>query len=445
MKLKPNPRKLKPITMLPKIKDLQKEGGSFKLNTKSRTNLSHSLPQKKKQKADENGLDEKNSREVDFSNSGVQKRLCMALLASGNLRSYADFHALFVSTEGANLLGEERSSIGEKEMGEVKEGLENIEEALFAGQNLKALKRYLALAEHYISQERRRLAKFFFDKIINQANGFSLEDGKNEKQYTEIYVKAKLGYIKCLDFETEGEEAISMLQETYDNKAHMAKYKDIITSQLIELHTKMAGLEEKKGNFELALKNYQKSVNACRMEGNFDEQSQIALRIARLHASNKSFEKAITILKEDLKFVQRLKKIKKTHHEIECYRQIALCHEELHDFDEAEHNYKIYYEMLKNETDSRFNEYKSEVNDKLANLNWLKGDQKNSIKYYNEYFEETLKGKPKKREEINDARLCLGISRGMDEFDDFIQYLNISRNKIDDVIEFKKKGKISEY
>lgn len=434
--------------MLPKIKELKKNNGSLKMGIKSRLNLNSSVGNKSKINTGEDQVnDDGNTRDVnvDFSNQDINKRICMKLLENGNLLAYTDFYSLFVSEEGKEILGSDRSSCNEDDLNNLKKTLELIENDMFNGQSLKALKQYLVLAENYIEKQKQYLAKFFYNKIINQANDYSLEDVKNEKYYTEIYIKAKLGYIKCLDFETEGEIAIKMLQETYNNKLHMNKYKNIITSQLIELHTKMAKLEEQKGNFDLALQNYEKSIQACKMEDNFDEQSKIALRISQLYSNNKMFKKSIEVLKENLKYVQRLKTIKGAHHEIECYRQIALCHERLKDFDEAEHNYKIYYEMLKNETDSRFNEYKSEVNDKLANLNWLKKNQKDSIKYYNEYFEETLKSRPKKRECINNARLCLGISKGMDEFDDFIQYLNISRNKIDDVIAFKKKGKISDY
>jgi len=61
----------------------------------------------------------------------------------------------------------------------------------------------------------------------------------------------------------------------------------------------------------------------------------------------------------------------------------------------------------------------------------------------NEYFEYSLKIKPTNREEINISRISLGIVSGLDSYNEFIEYLHISKNKSDDLINFKKTGAIA--
>lgn len=58
----------------------------------------------------------------------------------------------------------------------------------------------------------------------------------------------------------------------------------------------------------------------------------------------------------------------------------------------------------------------------------------------NEYFELNLKVVPKNRREINHARVSLGIVKGLENYLEFIDFLHMSKNRVEDVINFKKNG-----
>ena len=50
---------------------------------------------------------------------------------------------------------------------------------------------------------------------------------------------------------------------------------------------------------------------------------------------------------------------------------------------------------------------------------------------------------PKDRETINQARISLALVNGFSEYPDYIDYLYMSKNPVEDLIKFKKTGKFS--
>lgn len=50
---------------------------------------------------------------------------------------------------------------------------------------------------------------------------------------------------------------------------------------------------------------------------------------------------------------------------------------------------------------------------------------------------------PKDREMINHARISLSLVNGFSEYLDFVDYLHMSKNPVNDLIKFKKTGKFS--
>lgn len=401
---KPNPRKLKPIQLLPKLKDLQKEDSIKKVDIQN--------------------IDE---QKVDFSSQTAQKGFLRKLLSEGNVGAYADFYNLTSKIK----------QLSEKDMEFIQSNLERVEDELFAGKRLKALKNLHDLANNYLDKDNKEIARYFYNKVLNVAKKWGFEEG-NQQNFDEAYVKAQLGFIKCLDFNTESDLALTILREASYNE----KYKESVTLQLIELHGKMADIDEVRSNYEQALDHYSKSLEACKTTNNFDEESSITLKVARLLSIIEEVPKAIILLKESLHNAHKLKKNKPIHHEIECYKQLAACYELLNDWDDAEVSYKSLNELLKHVHDDKFIVYKSTANSKLGLLHWKKNNNKEAIKYYEEFLGETLKARPRSWKLINDARLTLGTAKGLDTFEDFAQYINISKNRIDDVIMFKKTGRI---
>ena len=398
------PRKLKPINLLPKLKDLQKEESVKKVVVQN--------------------IDE---QKVDFSSQTAQKGLLKKLLTEGNVGAFAD---LFSITSRVSYLSE-------SDMETIQLNLEKANEELFLNKRLKALRGILDLADNYVDKDSKEIARYFYEKVLSVAKKWGIEDG-NPQVFAEVYVTAQLGFIKCLDFNTESDIALSILREASRNE----KYKDSVTAQLVDLHGKMAEVEESKGNYKLSLDHYYKSLEACKDSHNYDDECPVALKIAKLLSATNEVLEAIKLLKDSLQNAHRLKKSKPIYHEIECHKQLAICYEQLHDWEEAEQSYKSLSELLKTVHEERYTVYKSTANSKLGLLNWKKENHKEAIKHYEEYFNETLKAKPRCWELTNDARLTLGVAKGLDTFEDFAQYVNMSKNKVDDVILFKKTGRI---
>ena len=96
--------------------------------------------------------------------------------------------------------------------------------------------------------------------------------------------------------------------------------------------------------------------------------------------------------------------------------------------------------MLKESEEPSLMKYKSISSNKLGQIFWQKNKPQESIKYMNEYFELNLKMIPKNRNEINQARISLGIVKGLENYLEFIDFLHMSKNRVEDVIDFKKNG-----
>ena len=304
------PRKLKPINLLPKLKDLQKDESVKKIVVQN--------------------IDE---QKVDFSSQTAQKGHFINLLTTGNVGAFADFFSLISKLQ----------NLSESDMSNIQNNLEKVDEELFQGKRLKALRLYYDMATNYLDRNNKDVARYFYNKILSVAKKWGLEDG-NTLAFNEVYVKAQLGFIKCLDFTKESDLALSILREA----SHNEKYKESVTSQLIELHGKMADLEEIKGNHELALDHYLKSLEACKESFSYDEESAITLKVAKLYAITNEVPKAIKLLKESLQNSHKLKKTKPIYNEIECQKQLAACYELLEDWEDAELSYKSLNELLKN-------------------------------------------------------------------------------------------------
>ena len=401
---KPLPRKLKPINLLPKLKDLQKEDSLKKVVVQNGEEL-----------------------KVDFSSQTAQKGLLKTLLAEGNVGAFADFFNLTSKI----------INFSESEMEAIKADLQRVEDELYSGKRLKALRTLYDIANSYLDKDNKDLARYFFDKILTVTKKWSLDEG-NTPLFDELFVKAQLGFIKCLDFKTESELALSILREASRNK----KYKESVISQLIELHGKMAEIEEYKGNHKMALDHYYKSLEACKETKNYDDESAVTLKIAKLLSVIEEVPKAVKLLKEGLQNAHRLRKSKPIYYEIECHRLLASCYELMNEWEDAELSYKALNELLKNVYEDKFTVYRSTANSKLGLLNWKKQNNKEAIKYFEDYFGDSLKVKPVSWKLANDARLTLGIAKGLNTFEDFAQYINMSKNKVDDVILFKKTGRI---
>ena len=74
-------------------------------------------------------------------------------------------------------------------------------------------------------------------------------------------------------------------------------------------------------------------------------------------------------------------------------------------------------------------------------INWVKEQKIDSLKFLRENFNICIKEKKEDLCVINNSRVNLGIAEGLEDFDDFIDFLTISKNPIFDIIKLKKTEK----
>lgn len=427
-------KRIKPITILPKLKELSQTKFLHKNHSLKKQNLKNWQLDKEKNEEMKNS---KKDTKVEFNNQNSHILICEELLKKGYLESYHDFYKIFLEKE-------EKINLLTKEIEFIKIKLINIEKSKIEKNYLDYLKISYELAEKYLDIK-KSISKFFFEKILNSTEKIQLliTDKKTSKSLQEWYLKAKLGFIKCLDFWKESELAIKLLEEAFQSSKYSNLYKEQISEQLIDLQKKLAEKEENKENYDKALNHYNKCLNACKKVNNFELETEIALKVFQVHINKGDFKIPIDISKKYLANSHKLPKEKVLNFEIQCYKILAECYYKLNDFEEAENYYKNYYELLKNTEDTKMLNFKSEGANKLGRLFWTKGNKKQSVRYLEEFFDFSLRIDPKNRDQINESRVSLGIVQGLDSYSDFMEYLNMSKNKINDIINFKKTGRFS--
>ena len=447
-------KKLEPLKTLPKFKNLQDENQLLTQtseNTKSKIQLSvianfnHDTKSQKDPekttKEEGEGETKQNSTghgSVEFVSQNQKHLICEDLLRLGYLESFHDFFSLVLENE--HKLGDKQIVI-EKTLNELKEQLMRIEDENSKGNYEQILTSYTQIAEKYLESKVENAARFFFEKVIVLLHSYLEETKISPEVYFQNFINSKLGLVKCYDFETEAFEALTILEEIYAKTSKIDDYRAEIAFQLISLYQKLGTTEEKNKSYENAANYYQKCLLIC-VENNMQkEECLLILKIGRLYKKMNKIEEAIQVIKSHRSKNIKLPKEFSVRFEISSFKLLAKCYEKLQDLEEAENNYKNFYELLKlNEENKESFDGKPSL--KLGDIYWRKENYKEGLKYYSDYFEEGLKSKVKNREIINHARVTLSVAKGFDEFENFLEYFQMSKNKIDDIIVFKKHRRI---
>lgn len=454
-KLKLQPKKLEPIQILPKFKKLQDENmfqtvnseqGKTKSNVPFQSAKAQDLTyQKDGEKtlredleADGKSTMNQNHASVEFVSQNKKHIICEELLKNGYIESFHDFFSILIAEEEKL---QEKHALIEKTLIDLKLQLMKSEEELSQGNYEAVLLIYGEIAEKYLEANVEVISRYFYSKIINLLNRFKTEKKIDQQLYFQKFISAKLGLVKCFNLDTESAIALMILEEIYNKTQDLEEYKSEIAAQLISLYQKLGNEEEKIKKFDKAIDYYWKCLLICVENSMQKEECLLILTIANIYKEKGDIQKAIQTVKEHNVKNIKLPKDFSVKFEISSFRLLAKCYEILEDFEEAENNYRNFYELLKGNDENR-DLYAGEPSLKLGNIYWRKDNCKEALKYYLDYFEEGLKSKTKNREVINCARVTLSVAKGFDEFEDFMEYFQMSKNRTDDIIAFKKNRRI---
>lgn len=453
-KSKLSSKKLEPIRILPKLRKLQ-EDATFKFgesdNLKARPHQpfqasvqpeTHPSKETEKTQKEEPESDLKtqtgNHASVEFISQNQKHIICEDLLRLGYLDSFHNFFALIVA--GEHLLRDKLVFV-EKTLPELKELLMRAEDENSQGNFLQSISVYSDIAEKYVEAKVSVVARFFYERIIQLLQDFQREAKLESEVFFQKFINAKLGLVKCYDLNTESAAALLILEEIYAKTNSNDDFKQQIALQLIQLYQKRGNEEERLGKYDSAVVFYQKCLSVCVESGLQKEECSLVLIVANLYKKMGDATRAIETIKIHHSKNVKLPRDFAVKFEISSLELLAKCFEKIHDLEEAENNYKNFYELLRL-NDEYKDAYAGKPSLKLGDIYWRKENYKEGLKYYLDYFEEGLKSKNKNREIINKARVTLSVAKGFDEFESFMEYFQMSKNKVDDIIIFKKHRRI---
>lgn len=451
-RLKISSKRLEPIQNLPKLKRLMEEQTFATHELRGESQMTGDLANSKATEFANQTNDKTNKDDADFeqrAGARAQKsvefvsqnqRLLISeeLLRQGYIESFHNFFSLVI--EGEAKLGGKLMQV-EKGLFELRDQLVRAEEEMAQGNWLKVISVYTDIADKYLEAKISQAARYFFEKVAALLQTYVNEDKIELEIYFQRFISTKLGLVKCFDLNTESAQALQILEEIYIKTDKSDEYHGEIALQLVNLYLKLGQSEEDAKNYDLALKLLQKCLKVC-IESNMPkEESTLILRISRVLKRMGRTEQSIETIKAHRQKNVKLPRDFAAMFDIQSFKLLASCYEKLGDFEEAENNYKNFYELLKlNEENKEF--YAGKPSLKLGDISWRKENWKEGVKYYVDYFEETLKAKAKNRQLINHARVTLSVAKGFDEFESFLEYFQMSRNRMEDMISFKRNRRI---
>ncbi len=220
------------------------------------------------------------------------------------------------------------------------------------------------------------------------------------------------------------------------------EFRPLVARQIIELYKQQGANASRHGDLPLALEFCEKCLKVCTGAEFLKEEYLLALQISEIYKQMQQVDKAILNIKGYISKTGKLDREFASKFEVNSYKLLAECYEAKQDMEEAENSYRNFYELLKVH-EGTTEDHKAVACQKLGDISWSKEQRTEAVKYYQEYFEETLKAKMKEQRAVNHARVTLSVARGFGEFDDFTEYLQLSKNKFEDVLAYKKNRRIS--
>jgi hypothetical protein len=451
-------KKLEPIRMLPKAHEhqwrsllgqvnndnslksaLQVEKSKINDSGKIQTEVKHHPD---KEEPEENGRrSARHKAQVAFNSHNTSQAICEDLLKQGYLEAFHDFFTLTMASTTPSF--PERLALSEQQMSSLRNSLVHAEEEMTQGNFADACEVYMDVAEKYLETGSRQIAKYFFTKIIVLTERVHSESNSNSKSnYFQLFINAKLGLVKCLDQGKEGMNALSILEEIFLKTEIQKDFRNQVAKQLIELYKQQAATASKAEDLDLALEYCEKCLKVCVGAEFGKEEYLVALQVSEIYKRKKEIDKAIANIKGYIAKTNKLDRESAAKFEVSSYKLLAECYEVIGEMEEAENSYRNFYELLK-VYEGTTDDHKAVACQKLGDIYWSKEKRPEAVKYYHEYFEETLKAKVKEQKAINNARVTLSVARAFDEFEDFAEYLQLSKNKFDDVLAYKKNRRIS--
>jgi len=451
-------KRLEPIRMLPKAHEHQwrsllgQVAGDSSLKTgllvdKMKNSDSGKVQNEVKNHAEKEENEEagkisaRHKAQVAFNSHNTGQAICEDLLKQGYLEAFHDFFTLTMASPTPSF--PEKLALSEQQMSTLRTSLVHTEEEMTQGNFADACEVYMDVADKYLEIGSRQIAKYFFTKIIVLTERVQSESKLNTKNnYFQLFINAKLGLVKCLDQGNDSLNALTILEEIFVKTEIQKDFRNQVAKQLIELYKQQAANANRKEDLDLALEYCEKCLKVCMGAEFSKEEYLVALQVSEIYKRKKEVDKAISNIKGYIAKTNKLDRESAAIFEVSSYKLLAECYEVIGEVEEAENSYRNFYELLK-VYEGTTDDHKAVACQKLGDIYWSKEKRREAVKYYQEYFEETLKAKVKEQKAVNNARVTLSVARAFDEFEDFAEYLQLSSNKFEDVLAYKKNRRIS--
>jgi len=344
-------RRLAPISLLPKVKELQGDFGHTKgkdsgMNLKKQQQSVQAI-EKEQKAADEN---------VQFKGKASKGSISFELLQEGLAQSYVDFFYLThfcvpqlirpsdkFKEEFENNLNKFQTydTSNEKNLMYLKSQLKKAEEYLSASEYNMAMETYNSIAKSFIEEyDEYHFAAYFFKRCINISRQIK------DKNWESL---AQMGFAKCHDMLDRPDDAINILEEAVE-KATDTKIMEEVSRELVSNYKKMAekfemASDEKSGEVQKALNYYEKCLKACQRAEMVQLEGQISHKIGMIYLKHGEFEKSIEHQKIYLNNAKLLDKDNGKKNEMKAHAALAECYIKIGDINNAQMHYEEYFNI----------------------------------------------------------------------------------------------------
>ena len=419
-------RKLQPIGMLPKQKDIIKKIGTGT----SRVN--------------DNQDQQQNTITLDITQDmyeenrdDLREKVCEDVLKKGCVETFQDLFCILLEKDQNKSLG---VTLNINDIDTLKNKLIICEQKLYSNNPINGLCDYSNLAESFLEKKELILANYFFSKTIVLLEEMLLEKSSlKEVKVLQLYTDTKLGLTKCFEENGNEEMAVKVLKELLVKVQIGVELKNKIVDRLIELESqqidKLLNINELQASLEKT-----DELNLFVTEKKFGLQEfKVKLKKACILSKMKKSEDSVKIIERILEMISYLPLNKQISCKVDCLELMADCQEKNGDVEAAENSYRSLHECLKGD---REHPLKAQICQKLGDLSWKKKNNIEAIKYLQENYEDLIRFDKCTQSEINLSKLSLALASTDEEFNHYAEYLNLSNNRLTDVLSFKRMKRI---
>ena len=219
-----------------------------------------------------------------------------------------------------------------------------------------------------------------------------------------------------------------------------------MSEQLVKIYKKLGEKEEKVNEKKRALHFYEKCLNSCSKSSNKVLEAEITMKVSDIYIQMGLYSFAKNKIQDFRRLTSnKERKIDKLD-DMNFHRLLAECSLQEGNLDEAKMQAENYF-RLSEELPSDYLSLKAIAALKYADILWKKGIYaKKAITHYEIYFDFSKsnvrlnsKTANKNHKLVNHARICVGLSKGINTFHNFVNTYKNSTNKIYEMSEMTRR------